>query len=72
MTAAGEALRRALAAASNGLGEDVVALELREALQAFWQAEGVLVKLKWRKVPNLLAFATVLSLLAALLAAARV
>jgi formate hydrogenlyase subunit 4 len=35
-------------------------------------AEGVLVKLKWRKVPNLLAFATVLSLLAALLAAARV
>lgn len=34
-------------------------------------AEGVLVKLKWRKVPNLLAFATVLSLLAALLAAAR-
>lgn len=34
-------------------------------------AEGVLVKLKWRKVPNLLAFATVLSLLAAMLAAAR-
>jgi hypothetical protein len=34
-------------------------------------AEGVLVKLKWRKVPNLLAFATVLSLLAALLAAAQ-
>lgn len=35
-------------------------------------AEGVLVKLKWRKVPNLLAFAAVLSLLAALLAAAQV
>lgn len=35
-------------------------------------AEGVLVKLKWRKVPNLLAFATVLSLLAALMAAAQV
>lgn len=34
-------------------------------------AEGVLVKLKWRKVPNLLAFAAVLSLLAALLAAAQ-
>ncbi|MHB8994866.1 MAG: respiratory chain complex I subunit 1 family protein [Armatimonadota bacterium] len=33
-------------------------------------AEGVLVKLKWRKVPNLLAFGTVLSLLAALIAAA--
>ncbi|MEN6645411.1 MAG: NADH-quinone oxidoreductase subunit H [Armatimonadia bacterium] len=35
-------------------------------------AEGILVKLKWRKVPNLLAFATVLSLLAALMAAAQV
>lgn len=34
-------------------------------------AEGVLVKLKWRKVPNLLAFGTVLSLLAALIAAAQ-
>lgn len=34
-------------------------------------AEGVLVKLKWRKVPNLLAFAAVLSLLAALAAAAQ-
>jgi hypothetical protein len=34
-------------------------------------AEGVLVKLKWRKVPNLLAFAAVLSLMAALLAAAQ-
>lgn len=33
-------------------------------------AEGVLVKLKWRKVPNLLAFGTVLGLLAALIAAA--
>lgn len=34
-------------------------------------AEGVLVKLKWRKVPNFLAFATVLSVLAALIAAAQ-
>lgn len=34
-------------------------------------AEGVLVKLKWRRVPNLLAFAAVLSLLAALAAAAQ-
>ena len=34
-------------------------------------AEGVLVKLKWRKVPGFLAFATVLSLLAALIAAAQ-
>lgn len=34
-------------------------------------AEGVLVKLKWRRVPNLLAFGTVLSLLAALLAVAQ-
>ena len=34
-------------------------------------AEGVLVKLKWRSVPNFLAFAAVLSLLAALVAVAR-
>jgi len=34
-------------------------------------AEGVLVKLKWRSVPNFLAFAAVLSLLAALIAAAQ-
>lgn len=34
-------------------------------------AEGVLVKLRWGRVPNLLAFATVLSLLAALLGAAQ-
>ena len=34
-------------------------------------AEGVLVKLKWRSVPNFLAFATVMSLLAALIAAAQ-
>ena len=34
-------------------------------------AEGVLVKLKWRKVPGFLAFATVLRLLAALIAAAQ-
>jgi formate hydrogenlyase subunit 4 len=34
-------------------------------------AEGVLVKLKWRSVPNFLAFSTVLSVLAALVAAAQ-
>jgi len=34
-------------------------------------AEGVLVKLKWRSVPNFLAFAAVMSLLAALVAAAQ-
>lgn len=34
-------------------------------------AEGVLVKLKWRSVPNFLAFAGVMSLLAALIAAAQ-
>lgn len=34
-------------------------------------AEGVLVKLKWRSVPNFLAFAAVMSLLAALIAAAQ-
>lgn len=34
-------------------------------------AEGVLVKLKWRSVPNFLAFATVMSMLAALIAAAQ-
>lgn len=34
-------------------------------------AEGILVKLKWRSVPNFLAFAAVLSLLAALVAAAQ-
>ncbi|HEY3418108.1 MAG TPA: NADH-quinone oxidoreductase subunit H [Armatimonadota bacterium] len=35
-------------------------------------AEGILVKLKWRSVPGYLAFATVLSLLAALLAVTQV
>jgi formate hydrogenlyase subunit 4 len=35
-------------------------------------AEGVLVKLKWRSVPNFLAFAAVMSLLAALIAATQV
>ena len=35
-------------------------------------AEGVLVKLKWRSVPNFLAYAAILSLLAALAAAAQV
>jgi formate hydrogenlyase subunit 4 len=34
-------------------------------------AEGVLVKLNWRRVPNFLAFGTTLSLVAALVAAAR-
>ncbi|MHB0999209.1 MAG: respiratory chain complex I subunit 1 family protein [Armatimonadota bacterium] len=34
-------------------------------------AEGILVKLKWRSVPNFLAFAAVMSLLAALIAAAQ-
>jgi formate hydrogenlyase subunit 4 len=34
-------------------------------------AEGVLVKLNWRRVPNFIAFGTTLSLLAALIAAAR-
>ncbi len=34
--------------------------------------EGVLVKLRWRSVPNFLAFAAVLSLLAALVAAAQI
>lgn len=35
-------------------------------------AEGVLVKLKWRSVPNFLAFAAVMSLLAALISVAQV
>lgn len=35
-------------------------------------AEGVLVKLKWRSVPNFLAFAAVMSLLAALIAVAQI
>jgi formate hydrogenlyase subunit 4 len=34
-------------------------------------AEGILVKLNWRRVPNFIAFGTALSLLAALVAAAR-
>lgn len=34
-------------------------------------AEGILVRLKWRSVPNFLAFAAVMSLLAALIAAAQ-
>jgi len=35
-------------------------------------AEGIFVKLKWRSVPNFLAFAAVMSLLAALIAAAQI
>ena len=38
------ALERAYTALESGHGEDVVAVELREALHAFWQAEGVLVR----------------------------
>ena len=34
-------------------------------------AEGILVKLYWRRVPNFIMFGTALSLLAALVAAAR-
>ena len=42
--AAAEALSRASSGLAMGHGEDVVAVELREALHAFWQAEGVLMK----------------------------
>jgi tRNA modification GTPase len=41
---AASALERARAALACGHGEDAVAVELREALHAFWQAEGVLVR----------------------------
>jgi len=41
---AADALSRASAGLAMGHGEDVVAVELREALHAFWQAEGVLMK----------------------------
>ncbi|MCY3023936.1 MAG: 50S ribosome-binding GTPase [Planctomycetota bacterium] len=41
---AAAALTRAHAGLSAGHGEDVVAVELREALHAFWQAEGVLMR----------------------------
>jgi hypothetical protein len=34
-------------------------------------AEGVLVKMNWRRIPNFIAFGAALSLLAALVAAAR-
>jgi formate hydrogenlyase subunit 4 len=50
-----------------GLG--ILALFTAGALLAV--AEGVLVKLNWRRVPNFLAFGTALCLLAALVAAAR-
>jgi tRNA modification GTPase len=42
--AAASALERARAALECGHGEDAVAVELREALHAFWQAEGVLIR----------------------------
>jgi len=41
---AAEALARASAGLALGHGEDVVAVELREALHAFWEADGVLMK----------------------------
>ena len=41
---AAAALDRAHAALAAGDGEDVVAVELREALHAFWQTEGVLIR----------------------------
>ena len=39
---AAEAIKRAADGLASGHGEDVVAVELREAIHAFWQAEGVL------------------------------
>ncbi len=39
-----EALKRAEEGLAAGHGEDVVAVELREAVHAFWQAEGVLLR----------------------------
>jgi len=41
---AAEALKRAEEGLAAGHGEDVVAVELREAVHAFWQAEGVLLR----------------------------
>jgi formate hydrogenlyase subunit 4 len=46
-------------------------LGLFGAAAALAVAEGVLVKLNWRRVPTFIAFGTTLSLLAALVAAAR-
>ena len=43
-TTAAEALERAAEALRDGCGEDVVAVELREAIHAFWQAEGVIMR----------------------------
>jgi tRNA U34 5-carboxymethylaminomethyl modifying GTPase MnmE/TrmE len=42
--AAAEALERATCALRDGCGEDVVAVELREAIHAFWRAEGILLR----------------------------
>ena len=42
--AAAEALSRASEALRDGCGEDVVAVELREAIHAFWRAEGILMR----------------------------
>jgi tRNA modification GTPase len=44
MESTAAALDRAFTALESEHGEDVVAVELREALHAFWQAEGVLVR----------------------------
>ncbi|HYG75009.1 MAG TPA: GTPase [Planctomycetota bacterium] len=41
---AAEALQRAREGLAAGHGEDIVAVELREAIHAFWQAEGVLIR----------------------------
>ena len=41
---AAEALKRASEALRDGCGEDVVAVELREAIHAFWRAEGILMR----------------------------
>lgn len=42
--AAADALTRASEALRDGCGEDVVAVELREAIHAFWRAEGILMR----------------------------
>jgi len=41
---AAEAIQRAREGLAAGHGEDIVAVELREAVHAFWQAEGVLIR----------------------------
>ncbi|MEI6231745.1 MAG: GTPase [Planctomycetota bacterium] len=41
---AADALERASGALRDGCGEDVVAVELREAIHAFWRAEGILMR----------------------------